>query len=429
MNRRRIWQAALFALVLTSVGLVLYNYLPDANRQVDTSQTTPPPPPPNPVAFGIELDNLHLCEGNVQQADNLSEILNRNGVSFPEINQVVQASEGVFDVRKLRAGKHFCFLREDSLDKVCYFIYEPDPINYVVFDFNTSPKVYKGRRKVTEFRREASGIINSSLWKTLTDNDISPAIAVEMSKLFAWSIDFYRLHKGDQFKVIFAEKFVEGQKVGMGQIESAWFQHRGKDYYAVPFTDEEGKSDFYGYSGLSLKGAFLKTPLQFRRVSSKFNRRRYHPVLKRRRPHLGTDYAAATGTPVWAIGDGQVVKAKYGRGGGYHVEIRHNSTYTTRYLHFSKFAKGMKKGKRVSQGDVIGYVGSTGLATGPHLHFELIKDGKHVDSMQEEMPSGDPIQESCMESFFAYRDQVVEQLDGIKVVEVSAESADDAPNM
>lgn len=426
MDRKRLTLIGVLLVVLLGgyVAAEYTGFLSPQTLEEEDSVALKPKVADTVSAYGIELASLHSCFDVIQPNDNLGAILTRNGVPYPMINKVVNQSEGIFDTRKIRAGKPYCVLRSDTLEKACYFIYEPDPINYIVFDFGKSPKVYKGRKKVEEYRREASGTINSSLWKTLTDNDISPQVAVELSKIFAWTIDFYRIHKGDQFKLIFSEKFVNGQRVGMGPIEAGWFKHHNKIYYAIPFTDEENKSDYYGFDGLSLRSAFLKAPLEFRRISSKFNRKRFHPILKRRRPHLGTDYAAATGTPVWSIGDGEIVKAKYSRGGGNNIEIRHNKTYTTKYLHLSKFAKGMKKGRRVSQGEVIGYVGSTGLATGPHLHFELIKNGRHVDSVQEDMPSGDPVSDSCKESFMTYRDQMVEQLDRIQVQTASAEGAE-----
>ena len=406
-------------------GEYLGLFTPSPAEEEITELKRPKPVEEIKEVYGIELRNKYLCSDVIQPNDNLSGILTRNGVPFTMVNKVVNKSAGVFDARKIRAGKPYCVIKSDTLDEACFFIYEPDPINYVVYEFGESPQVYKGRKPVEEYRREASGVINSSLWKTLTDNDISPQVAVELARIYAWTIDFYRIHKGDQFKLIYSEKFVNGERVGMGPIEAAWFKHRGKVRYAIPFVDENNDPDFYGFDGLSLRSAYLKAPLEFRRISSRFNRKRFHPVLKRRRPHLGTDYAAPTGTPVWSVGNGVVTKRRYTRGGGNNIEIKHNGTYTTRYLHLSKFAKGLKKGDRVTQGEVIGYVGSTGLATGPHLHFELIKNGKHVDWIQEEMPSGDPISDSCKESFMAYRDQMVEQLDRIQIqTTTSAEGAE-----
>lgn len=378
--------------------------------------------------YGIDIDDLYLCTDVIKPNENLGEILGRNGIPFQVIQEIADKSEDVFDVRKIRAGKSYCIMRtSDSLQQVQYFIYEQDPVNYVVYEMGDSISVYSGKKKVTEKTRMASGVINSSLWKTLTDNDLDPELAVRLSEILAWSVDFYRIQEGDQFKVIFNERFSEGEKVGVGDVDGVWFEHAGRGFYAIHYAQDDSTSDYFDGDGNSLRKAFLKAPLQFRRVSSRFNRRRFHPILKRARPHLGTDYAAATGTPVWAIGDGVVTKAKYSRGGGNHVEIRHNGTYTTRYLHFSKFGEGIKVGAHVQQGQTIGYVGSTGLATGPHLHFEMIKNGGHVDAMQEDLPPGDPVAAECMGSFQIVRDQMVEKLASVPMtgesLERSAEGA------
>lgn len=373
--------------------------------------------------YGIEVEDFAVCTDVIKPNQNLSEILSENGLPYQAIHELAQQSEEIFDVRKIRAGKSYCIMRStDSLQQVQYFIYEQDPINYIVYDLTDSLEIYKGRKPVKEEPRSACGTIYSSLWQTMTENDIDPEMAIRLSEIYAWSVDFYRIQKGDQFKVLYNEKYVDGERVGIGEIEGAWFQHRDKDFYAIRYTQDDTLYDYFDQNANSLRKAFLKAPLQFRRVSSRFNRKRFHPILKKRRPHLGTDYAAATGTPIWSIGDGVIVKAKYSRGGGNHIEIRHNGTYTTRYLHMSKFASGMKAGTHVSQGQVIGYVGSTGLATGPHLHFEMIKNGGHVDAMQEEIPPGDPVSEECLASFNQVREQVVERLDAVQIGQGSPEA-------
>ena len=382
-----------------------------------------------PEEYGIDIGDLYLCTDVIRPNENLSTILSRNGIPYQVIHEISQKSTDVFDLRKLKAGKSYCIMRtQDSLSSVEYFIYEQDPVNYVVYELGDSVSIRKGRKEVSRKMRTGSGYISSSLWNTLTDNDLDPELAIRMSEIYAWSIDFFRLHKGDYFKVLFEEKFVEGESIGAGEIKAAMFHHAGKNYYAIHYQ-QDSVSDYFDQSANSLRKAFLKAPLQFRRISSRFNKRRFHPILKRRRPHLGTDYAAAPGTPIWTIGDGTVVEAKYNRGSGNYVEIRHNGTYTTKYLHMSKFGPGIKKGVRVSQGQVIGYVGSTGLATGPHLHYEMIMNGKHVDGQSIDIPPGDPISDDCKEAFEVYRDQIVAQLDGIAVPrefnEGQGEPADD----
>lgn len=368
--------------------------------------------------YGIQPEeDLYICTDVIRPNENLSEILSRNGIPYQVIHELAEKSRDVMDVRKLKAGKSYCIMRErDSLEQVQYFIYEEDPVNYVVYEIGDSVTVRKGKKEVQMRERVASGVIQSSLWNTLTENSLDPELAIRMSEIYAWSIDFYRLQKGDQFKVLLEEKYVEGERVGIGSVRGAVFHHSGKDNYAIYYA-QDSVADFFDENANSLRKAFLKAPLQFRRISSQFNRRRFHPILKRRRPHLGTDYAAATGTPIWAIGDGVVQKATRNRGSGKYVEIRHNGTYTTRYLHMSKHGEGIKAGVHVKQGQVIGYVGSTGLATGPHLHFEMIKNGQHVNSMHEELPPGDPVPEACKEAFMIYRDQIKSELDAIPAPE------------
>lgn len=376
---------------------------------------------PSPEEYGIDIGDLYLCTDVIKANENLSEILSRNGIPYQVIHEIATKSSNVFDPRNIRAGKSYCIMRSsDSLSQVQYFIYEQDPINYVVYELGDSVAVHAGKKDVVTKSRTAGGYISSSLWNTLTENDLDPELAVRMSEIYAWSIDFYRLFKGDYFKVLFEEKFVEGERVGTGTIKGAMFHHHNKDYYAIRYM-QDSMPDYFDESANSLRKAFLKAPLQFRRISSGFNMKRFHPILKRRRPHRGTDYAASTGTPIWSIGDGVVEKAQYHRGNGKYVQIRHNGTYTTKYLHMSKFGPGIRPGTRVTQGQVIGYVGMTGLATGPHLHYEMIKNGKHVDSRLEDIPPGDPIAADCMESYTVYRDQVVNMLEAIPVPRKYAE--------
>ena len=372
--------------------------------------------------FGIHDDDLYLCTDVIKPNENLGEILGRNGIPYELIHEIATKSQDVFDVRKLKAGKSYCIMRtRDSLEQLQYFVYEQDPVNYVVYEIGDSVSIRTGKKEVKKKNRTASGVISSSLWNTLSENDLDPELAIRMSEIYAWSIDFFRLQKGDKFKIIFEEKYVEGERFGVGDILGAWFKHVNKDVYAIRYT-QDSVPDYFDENANSLRKAFLKAPLQFRRVSSRFNRRRFHPILKKRRPHLGTDYAAATGTPIWAIGDGVIVKAKRNRGSGNFVELRHNGTYTTKYLHMSKFGPGIKSGVHVTQGQVIGYVGSTGLATGPHLHFEMIKNGQHVDAMMEEVPPGDPVAPECIDAYNVHKDQILEKLNNIPDPEVMAEA-------
>jgi murein DD-endopeptidase MepM/ murein hydrolase activator NlpD len=363
--------------------------------------------------YGIDIGELYVCTNEIKPNESLGEILGENGIPQEVVQELVEKSNGVLDVTKMRAGKSYCLLRtNDSLDKVKYFVYEQDPINYVVWEIGDSVKVTTGSKRVDVLERQASGLISSSLWRTLEENDLDPQLAISMSEIYAWSIDFFRLQKGDFFKVLFDEKYVEGERIGVGEIKGALFNHAGKDMYAIKY-DQDSTPDYFDESALSLKKSFLKAPLAFRRISSNFNHARFHPILKIRRPHLGTDYAAEVGTPIWSIGNGVVVQAAFNRGMGNFVEIKHNGTYTTKYLHMSKFGAGIKAGAHVTQGQVIGYVGTTGLSTGPHLHFEMLKNGKHTDATKEDSPKGDPIRPDCQEAYNVYKDQILAKINAI----------------
>lgn len=360
--------------------------------------------------YGIDIGDLYVCTGEIKPNESLSQILGENGIPQEVVSELVAKSHGVLDMTKLRVGKSYCLMRSsDTLDQVRYFIYEQDPVNYVIYEIDDSVTVRTGTKRLDLVERQASGVITSSLWNTLEANDLDLQLAISMSEIYAWSIDFFRLQKGDYFKVIYDEKYVEGERIGVGEIRGALFNHAGKDFYAVKY-DQDSLPDYFDEHAMSLRKAFLKAPLQFRRISSAFNHARFHPILKVRRPHLGTDYAAEEGTPIWAIGNGVVVQATFNRGSGNFVEIRHNGTYTTKYLHMSRFAPGIKAGTSVTQGQMIGYVGHTGLATGPHLHFEMLKNGHHTDATKEDIPPGEPIHPECQEAYAIYRDQIVGKL-------------------
>jgi murein DD-endopeptidase MepM/ murein hydrolase activator NlpD len=241
----------------------------------------------------------------------------------------------------------------------------------------------------------------------------SPELVDRLVDVFAWQVDFFRIQKGDRFKVIYEEEQVDGEAVGIARIKGGYFEHFDKEYYAVHYDQGSGV-DYFDESGNSLRKTFLRAPLNFTRISSRYSGRRYHPVLKRFKAHLGTDYAAATGTPIRTVGDGVVLEATYHKGNGNYVKVKHNSTYTTQYLHMSKIASDVRKGTRVSQGQTIGYVGSTGLATGPHLCFRFWKSGVQVDALKVEVPPSEPIHSKHERTFNYVRDKIIAQLNEVK---------------
>jgi murein DD-endopeptidase MepM/ murein hydrolase activator NlpD len=363
--------------------------------------------------YGLPVDSFMVVEGTIKPNEMLSHILLRHHVPWPEIDQVVKSSDGVFDVRNIRRGKNYTvFCNKDSTEKARYLVYESSAVEYIIFDLGDRKKVSRGQREIREIRREIAGEIKSSLYQTLVDQNASPALAMELSEIYAWSIDFYRIQKGDKFKVIYTDRFVEDTRVGVGNIQAALFEHRDEAFYAFPF-EQDGHMDFFDEEANSLRKAFLKSPLKYGRISSAYTMKRYHPVQKRWKAHLGTDYAAPTGTPIMSVGDGVVTEARRKRFNGNYVKVKHNGTYTTQYLHMSRFAKGIKPGKYVRQGEVIGYVGSTGLATGPHVCFRFWKHGKQVDHRKEKLPPSLPVKKTHRPQFDQVRDSLKEALDAI----------------
>ncbi len=363
--------------------------------------------------FGFPKDSFILSEGSIREGEFLSDILTRYGVSYLTIDKVAKAARPVFDVRYLQKGKPYYVLR-NSDSVACCFIYQPNAVEYVVYDFSDpdSIVVYEDEKEVDRVERKIAGVINSSLYETMQEIGVNALLALKLADIYAWSIDFYRIQKGDRFKVIFEEKFVDGVSVGVGDIKAAVFYHRNEPFYAFYFNDSTA-AGYYDENGISVRKAFLKSPVKFSTLTSRYSLRRYHPILKRVKAHLGTDYAAPYGTPILSTGDGVVIAASYTRGNGNYVKIRHNSTYTTQYLHMKRFAKGIRSGKAVKQGDVIGYVGSTGLATGPHVCYRFWKNGRQVDPLREKFPPSKPLPEEKKPAFESLKDKYMQALDEI----------------
>jgi murein DD-endopeptidase MepM/ murein hydrolase activator NlpD len=349
--------------------------------------------------YGINIDNLDVIEGTVQRNQNLSGILSQYNVSYTTIDQLARNFKDVFDVRKLAANrKYTVLLDQDSLKTARMFVYEPNSLEYVVFNLLDSMDVYRESRKVDTVIQNTAGIISSSLYNAMIGAGATPALANNLSDVYAWQIDFFRIQKDDKFKVIYEQYLVDGEPVGTGRILAAFFEHSNNPFYAF-FYDQDGSTGYFDDAGKSLRKAFLKAPLNYSRISSRFSNSRFHPVLKVSRPHHGVDYAAPTGTPVQSIGDGVVEKANFEGGNGNYVRIKHNSVYTTGYLHLSKFGPGIRPGVRVKQGQVIGYVGTTGLSTGPHLCFRVWMNGKPVNPLTIQSPPSEPIKNDHRESF------------------------------
>jgi|TARA_B100000809_G_scaffold78702_1_gene76617 murein DD-endopeptidase MepM/ murein hydrolase activator NlpD len=364
------------------------------------------------IEYGIVTDSFQVTRGIIKPGQVLGEILYRNHIDHTQIDKIVKASKGIFDVKRAKAGQPFTvFCTKDSNAIAKCFIYEESATNYIVFDLRDGIQVYRGEKEVEIRMRTASGEITSSLWNAIMDNNMSPALVMELSNIYAWTIDFFRIQKGDKFKVFYEERFVEDEFVGIGRVWAAKFIHQGEDFYAFYFREEgENFGDYFDEESKTLRKAFLRAPLNFSRISSKYSKRRRHPVTGRVKPHLGTDYAAPKGTPILTTANGSIVVASYTRNNGNFVKIRHNNTYTTQYLHMSKIKSGIRKGVHVKQGDIIGYVGSTGLATGPHVCYRFWKNGRQVDPYKEKLPPSEPMKEQSKEPFQLVKDSLIQYL-------------------
>lgn len=348
---------------------------------------------------GVPVDSLKMIQGRIRANKFLSDILLQYGISYPEVNQVIENSKDVFDVRKMVSGSDYqIYCDTVPTLKARYFVYSHNPVTTYVFSFKDSLNITMFTKEVSKEIKYASGTIQSSLWESMTSNDLNPMIAIELSEIFAWTVDFFGLQRGDWFKVIYEEQYIEDKSIGIGRIYGAQYTWSGKTFTAIPFI-QDSVASYFDVDGSSLRKAFLKAPLRYSRISSRFSAGRMHPVLRVVRPHHGVDYAAPLGTPVVSIGDGRVTSTSYDNANGRIVRIQHNSVYSTAYLHLSRFGEGIKAGKIVKQGDIIGYVGSSGLSTGPHLDFRFYVNGTAVDPLKVESPSVDPIHEENQERF------------------------------
>jgi murein DD-endopeptidase MepM/ murein hydrolase activator NlpD len=369
-----------------------------------------PPPIPKETLYGFPVDSFNIVKDKVKPNQFFSDLLFPRHISYDVIDKLVSLAKPTWDIRSMRAGKPYTvFMSKDSVSKAQIFVYERNKVDYVVFDMRDSSVVSFRKKPSCVVTKSASGIINSSLYLTLTSQGLDPVLANELAEIYAWTIDFYRIQKGDKFKVIYDELEVEGEAVGIEHIRSAVFEHYGKEHYAIYF-EQDGQGDYYDQDTRGLKRAFLKAPVKYSRISSRYTMKRFHPVQKRWKAHLGTDYAAPKGTPIMSTANGVVVAAKYSSANGNFVKVKHNGTYTTQYLHMSKIKKGIRRGVKVSQGDVIGYVGSTGLATGPHVCYRFWKNGRQVDALKQKLPQSEPIVKKNRTAFNKVKTTVMEEM-------------------
>lgn len=388
---------------------------PPADTRKTDSASVSTLPAPSPRKFGLPVDSFAVIEKTIEKNEFLSNILDLYQVDAATVGLLAIKSKGIFDIRNIRAGNQYTvFCTKDSVQKAQYFVYQPNAIDYIVYDLRDSIRIYAGKREVTSRMLTASGKIESSLYETFKKAGADPSLAMKLADIYAWSIDFYSIHEGDWFKVVYEQQYVKDEPVELGTIQSAIFSHDGESFYAFYFQpDSTQPGEYYDEQGKTLRRFFLKAPLKFSHITSRFSLRRFHPVQKRWKAHLGTDYAASTGTPIIATGNGVVLESEFSRFNGNYVKIRHNNTYTTQYLHMSR--RAVKRGQHVRQGQVIGYVGSTGLATGPHVCYRFWKNNKQVDPLAQKFPSAEPISQSAKPVFDQYKQEQRQQLETIKL--------------
>lgn len=360
--------------------------------------------------YGLLLDTFLVEEKKVKNGENFSVLMKKTGISGQLTDKLVKESANVFSIKKIVAGNTYKILLSKNQEHIPhYFIYEQDYENYVVFQLSGENKIYTGRKEIEIKIKTLSSSIQSSLYNAMTESGISPSLAIDLADIFECTVDFFGIQKGDNLKLIYEEKLLKGKQVGYGKILTASFFTSGENNYAFHF-EQDGRRGYFDEKGKSLRRSLLKAPLQFTRISSRFNIHRFHPVLERFKPHLGTDYAAPIGTPVISVGDGTILEAQYKLNNGNYVKIKHNSTYTTGYLHLSRIAKGIKAGVKVKQGQLIGYVGSTGLATGPHLCYRFWKNGIQVDALKIKIPPSEPIEEKFLTAFDEQKTEMMDML-------------------
>ena len=427
MNKKN-FISALLSVVTTLIFVSCTGASEEASMPLEELPETVCEPEFHPMGFNP--DTLRVTEGKVKSGQFFSTLLNSLGMGASQTYALTQATKSVFDVKSLRVGNaykaYYTIQAQGSNDEASekvkdgelrYLVYEQDRMSCIVFDCMAPYNAWVYEKPVSFVDRYAEVTISSSLWNDMIAADVSPLLIISLSDIYAWTIDFFGLQKGDQFKVLYQEKLCDGEVIAVDTVRYAVFAHGGSEFPAILFDQKEGGNLWWNEKGESMRKAFLKAPLQYSRISSGFSYARKHPVTRKVQPHTGVDYAAPTGTPVMSIGDGVVVSKGYQGAGGNTVKIKHNSVYTTAYLHLSKYASGLKVGQRVRQGEVIGYVGSTGRSTGPHLDFRVWKNGTPINPLKMESPPAEPIKSENMPSFEEAKIHYQQMVANVAVIE------------
>ena len=414
MRRLSIYSAALMAMLSMACGGGSSDNENNDIEAVDSVEIVEPE-----YLFGIDITPYEVKTDTIHQGETLGGILGRHGISASKVDKLSRKADSIFPLRQIRFDQEYTIFKrtiEDSTgtrDVLDYFVYHKSKTDYVTFAFlGDSVDVVLNEVPIHIERKCARAEITSSLWGSIMEHNMPYALASEFEDIFKWSVDFFGIQEGDKFSVIYDEKFAEDESVGIGRIYGASFTSGNKTIYAIPYVNENGKISYWDYDGTSLKRQMLKAPLKYSRISSKFTHRRLHPVHRVYRPHLGVDYAAPMGTPVHSVADGTVIFAGWGGGGGNTIKIKHSGGLQTGYLHLKSFAKGIKVGSRVSQGQLIGYVGSTGTSTGPHLDYRIWQNGTPIDPLKVTQQPQEPIAKKYRADFELVRDRVIAELEG-----------------
>lgn len=410
MNKRMCWIAAAVSAVSLLAGCTC------GNRSGQTQTAGSEETEVEVNRLGFDPDTLAAYEGKIRRNEFFSNLLMRLGMRTQDSYLLSEACDSVFDVRKFRSGNRFEAYysgpQDSSLNSVPddavleYLVYERDAMSDLVVRCRPPFSAWVSEKPVEVTRKYAEVTIRRSLWEDMLDAGVSPLLILNLSDIYAWTVDFFALQKEDSFKVIYDEKTCDGKVIAVDTVRYAVFSHGGEEFPAIMFNQGDGGNIYWNDRGESMRKAFLKAPLQYSRISSGFSYARRHPITRRVQPHTGVDYAAPAGTPVMSIGDGKVTSAKNEGAGGNTIRIRHNSVYSTAYLHLSRFAPGIRAGAMVHQGDVIGYVGSTGRSTGPHLDFRVWKNGSPINPLKMESPPAEPLDEENMPAFKALVDSL-----------------------
>jgi len=416
LQRRKTNNSNVKKTILLFLGLILFYSCQKDVKQVAEFEEVEEEQPKIIEEFGYVLNDYIVVKDTIQKGESFGEILDRHHIDYPTIYKIATAAKDTFDIRRLRAGKPYTILaKNDSTEQAQIFIYQPNLVEYLIVDFTDSIQTKFGRKKVKVVEKYATGIIESSLSEAIEKQNLNYILAHEMSDIYAWTIDFFHLQKGDNFKLIYEEKYINDTiPVGIGDIKAAYFVHKDNPIYAFNFITDSTKNinDYYDENAKTLRRQFLKSPIKFSRISSRYNlKRRIKYYGNRVRAHKGTDFAANVGTPIMSTANGTVVESRYRGGNGNYVKIRHNSTYSTQYLHMKK--RAVRKGDYVKQGDVIGTVGMTGNTAGPHVCYRFWKNGSQVDPFKQKLPSADPIKENLKDAYFSYIAPLKIQIDAI----------------